>query len=439
MEYLDKIILFLSCIFEVYIYYDFFYAYFDFREFYQMRWRRLSISIIAITGLFLVNSLENSYINLLGFSVIIWVAFIVMFQANMGSRIIYFLIALLIGSGCEFLFGILLNVPSYMQKKYSFVNLSDIPWHMFTMKLSTYILLSIVKQFFGNSKKAMSVRLFINYLFIPVASFGIMLLTYYTSVNATVDQNTKVLFCLSFALMLLGNIFIFRAFNKYSDELYMSSEQKLIISRQSMDLHYYRQIQIIDDGHQAFIHNISHHLKTIGELAKEKKIDNIISIIHDLNIELENNALTIYCDNPVVNSILSEKKSMAEKNNIDMDIYVEPGVTLVGISDADVITMLSNLLDNALRAVTDANNKLITVRIYVENGGCFNIVKIENYFTGKIIKNDSGFESTKIEKGIHGIGIKSVENTAEKYNGYLECFVDDMLFTAVLVLPCYKY
>ncbi len=435
MEHLDKIILFLSCIFEVYIYYDFFCAYFDFRECFQIRWRRQAVSIIAITGLFMVNSLGNSYINLLGFIVIIWVAFIVVFRAHIGSRIIYFLIALFIGSGCEFLFGILLSVPSHIQKQHSVVNLSDIPWHMFTMKLLTYILLSIVKQFFGNSKKALSIRLFINYLLIPIASFGIMLLTYYTSLDASVDQNTKALFCLSFALMLLGNIFIFRAFNRYSDELYRSTEQKLIISRQSMDLHYYSQIQMIDKKHQTFIHDISHHLKAIGELAKEKKVDNILSIIQDLNIELENNALTIYCDNPVVNSILSEKKSTAEKNDIDMDIYVEPGAALIGISDVDVITMLSNLLDNALRAAMDASTKVITVRLYVENEGCFNIVKIENNFTGEIIKNVSGFGSTKVEKGIHGIGIKSVESTAGKYNGYLECFVDDMIFTAVLVLP----
>lgn len=435
MEQLDKIILFLSCIFEVYIYYDFFYAYFDFREFFQMSWRRLTVNITAIAGLFLINSLGNSYINLLGFIIIIWSAFIVIFRANIGSRIIYFLIALFVGSGCEFLFGILLCVPSYIQKQHSVVNLSDIPWHMFTMKLLTYILLSVIKQFFGNSKKALRIRLFINYLIIPIASFGIMLLTYYTSLDVAVDQGTKALFCLSFALMLLGNIFIFRAFNRYSDELYMSTEQKLIISRQNMDLNYYSQIQMIDKKHQAFIHDISHHLKAIGELAKEKKTDSILSIIKDLNIELENNALTIYCDNPVVNSILSEKKSIAEKNNIDMDIYVEPGATLIGISDADIIIMLSNLLENALCAVMDANKRIITVRLYIENEGCFNIVKIENHFTGDIIRNHSGFESTKIEKGIHGIGIKSVESTAEKYNGYLECFVDKKVFTAVLVLP----
>ena len=107
--------------------------------------------------------------------------------------------------------------------------------------------------------------------------------------------------------MLFGNIFVFQAFNRYSEALYTSAEQKLLISRQMMDLEYYSQVQKLDDKHRAFIHDISHYLKTIGELARENKNSNIISILQDLNIQLENSVLSIYCNNPVVNSILSEK------------------------------------------------------------------------------------------------------------------------------------
>lgn len=438
MGYLDKIILFLSCIFEVYMCYDFFYAYFDVRERFMDRWKRLLVCIIAAFGLFLVNTFGSSYINLMGIVAIIWLELAVIFKSDIGSRIIWFLTAVFTVVGCEFLFGILLNIPSYVQKNDSVVNLADIPWHMFTMKLLTYIILSVVKQYFGNSKKSISGKLYVSYLCIPITSFGMMLLIYYTNMDLSVSMKIKALYCLIFALMLLGNIFIFGAFNKYSQELFMSAEQKFIISRQNTDLQYYSQVQVIDDKYQEFIHNISHHLKIIGELAKEKKTDNIISIIQDLNIELENNALIIYCSNPVVNSVLSEKKSVAEKADIALDIYVEPGVTLKEISDLDIITMLSNLLDNALRAAKDAQEKIISVRIYAENDGHFNIIKIQNYFAGEIKREASRFVSTKRDKEMHGIGIKSVENTAKKNNGYLECFVNNNQFTVVLVLPAHE-
>lgn len=434
MDCLDRIILFLSCIFEVYICYDFFYAYFDFRDSFICRWRRALVCVIAAIVLFFVNILGSSYINLIGIVIITWLELITIFKADIGTRIIWFLTAIFTVVGCEFLFGIFLYVPAYIQKKSMVVNLSDIPWHIFTMKLLTYIILSVVKQCFGKSKKRMDGKLYVSYLCIPVTSFGMMLLVYYTSADISITIGARVLYSLMFVFMLMGNIFIFRAFNKYSEELFNSAEQKMIISRQNMDLQYYSQIQLMDGKHKEFIHNISHHLKTIGELAKDKDTNSIISVLQDLNIELENNSLSIYCSNPVVNSVLSEKKSIADKEKIDLDIYVEPGVTFKGISDADIITMLSNLMDNALRAAETAQKKEVAVRIYVENEGCFHVIKIQNYFAGALIKNASGFETTKSTGELHGIGIKSVKRTAEKYHGYLECFIEGQQFTAVLLL-----
>lgn len=433
MECLDSIILIVSCMFEIYIYFDFFCAFFKLREKNCAVYKKISIGILAIISLFIVNTYGNSYINLIGFITIMWLYCLIMFQVSLGSRILYFLIALFVGSGCEFLFATLSGI-SAIKEGNSVVSLSDIPWQMLTMKLLTFVLFAVIKQFFGSSEKRMDVKNFIYYLCIPVSSITIMLLTYYSGLDFSVEMKTRILLSASFVLMLCGNIFIFHAFNRYSEELYINAEQKLIISRQEMDLQYYNQVQKLDSQYQKFIHNITHHLKTIGELAKENHNNNIVSILQDLNIELENNALAIYCSNPVINAILSEKSSVAERSFIDLDIYVEPGVTFAGISDADIITMLGNLLDNALYAAKEAENKKVVVRIYAENNGCFHFVKIKNYFSGVVRATESGFITTKKEQGIHGIGLKSVESIAKKYEGYLECFVEDNLFTAILVL-----
>ncbi len=435
MEFADKIILLLSCMFEVYIFNDFFRAYFEYREHNRLAWIKALTSCVAVIGLFSINTYGNSYLNLFGAVTIIWLYFLILYNARLGVRLLYFTIAFLVGFGCEFLFGILLSIPLLIQEQNSVVNLSEIPWHMFSMKLLTFTILSVIKQYFGRSKKVVDNQLFAYYLCIPIASLGIMLLTYYSGVGATTTVVTKLLLCLCFALMLFGNIFVFQAFNRYSEALYTSAEQKLLISRQMMDLEYYSQVQKLDDKHRTFIHDISHYLKTIGELARENKNSNIISILQDLNIQLENSVLSIYCNNPVVNSILSEKLSIAERKGIPLDIYVEPGMGLLEISDADMITILGNLLDNALRAAENADEKSIQVRIYSDNEGFFHIIKISNSFNGNVVYTEQGFQTTKEEKGLHGIGIKSVEHTVEKYGGYLECMVEENCFTAIIMLP----
>lgn len=438
MEYFDKIILFFSCIFEVYIFHDFFRAYFEFRGNKQILGKRVTAGFLAVLCLLVVNTYGNTIINLAGSLIIIWVYFTVVFQADFGSRILYFLIAFLAGLGCEFLFAILLSIPAYIGEQSSVVKLSDIPWHIFTMKLLTYILFAMIKQFFGHSKKTVNNQIFIYYLCIPIASLGIMLLTYYSGIGSSVQFTTKALLSVCFAVMLFGNIFVFSAFNRYSDGINTNAEQKLIIARQAMDLQYYNQFLKLDNQYRDFIHNTSHYLKIIGEMARENKNEKIISILQDLNVELESSISTIYCNNSVINSILSGRKSVAEKNGVNLDIYVEPGADLANISDADIITMMNNLLDNAIQAARTAENKSVIVRMYLENAGSFYIIKIKNGYGGVIKRTDSGFQSTKNEKGLHGIGIKSVEHTAEKYNGYLECFAEDKIFTAVLVLPSYK-
>ena len=58
-----------------------------------------------------------------------------------------------------------------------------------------------------------------------------------------------------------------------------------------------------------------------------------------------------------------------------------------------------------------------------------------NHFIEKPHRHKSAFISSKKEIGLHGIGIKSVENTIEKYDGYLQCQVEDETFTSILILP----
>ena len=71
----------------------------------------------------------------------------------------------------------------------------------------------------------------------------------------------------------------------------------------------------------------------------------------------------------------------------------------------------------------------------MEKDGNVCVVKLKNHFVRKPRRHKSAFISTKKEKGLHGIGIKSVENTIEKYNGYLQSLVEDETFTSILILP----
>ena len=435
MGIFENTILLFGCIFEIYIFYDFFRSYFEYKIDFEEKWKRALVSIAAVGIIFTANIQENSYINLITSLAVTWVYFTLLFTTDIGTRIVFYLMVVIVGWGCEFLLSILINMPAYISRRSGTANFMEIPWYIFAMKLLTYVMFALIKQFYGDSKRPIkSNRVFVYYICIPIACLGIMLLTYYSGIVNNMPDYSKILLSITFILMLIGNIFTFNEFNRYAEELYKNAEQTLQITRQKMDISYYEHVKETDERHKEFIHNISHHLRTIGELAREGNTGSIISVLTDLDIELENSSETTYSNNPVLNAVLTEKQAEAEKTGEEMDIYVEPGTNLKSVSDADLITMLGNLLDNAIRAAGETNDRKVTVRIYTENDGSFNIVKITNHYSGELQEEDGVYKTTKKDKGMHGIGLKSIGNTAEKYGGYLECFAEEGEFTAVLIV-----
>lgn len=203
------------------------------------------------------------------------------------------------------------------------------------------------------------------------------------------------------------------------------------------ELSYLEQLEEKEEKHSEFIHNINHYFTAIGELAREEQCESILNLMKELNLNLMQNESIVYTNHRVVNAILSEKAREASAAEIDFDIYVEPGIMFGETADSDLAAMLGNLLDNALEAVKGCaeDKRKIILRIYMEKEGRVSVIKLVNYFTEKPQQQKSGFISLKREKEMHGIGIKSVENTVKKYGGYLQCLVDEECFTAILVLP----
>lgn len=433
---LDKIILLFCCIAEVYMLFDLFHSFFDVRENIGKR-QVITISVVSVAIIFIINMFGNALLNLFSVVIVFALYTFIIFEAPLGQRILYFVIAFSIFWGCEFLFVILMGIPTYFVKQSSVVDLAEVPWHMFTMKVLNYLLFVLVKQFFSSSKEKMDGKIFAMYICLPITSLIMMLATYYSGLTFQGQPGLKILMTICCGVMLFSNILIFYAFNMYSEELHNNVEQKIIITRQEMDLEYFKQINEVRTKHYEMVHNISNYLKVINELLKQNEIGRIEELIKNLNGELENSAAVVYSDNPVLNAVLNEKTAYAESVGVTFDVFVEPGLNVKKVNDMDLINMLGNLLDNAIRAAMtcEPNQRKVCFKAFMQNEGNFCVTKITNLYCDEILKDTKGnYVTTKKEKGIHGIGIQSVQKAAEKNGGYLECVEEKNQFTAILVL-----
>lgn len=421
----------LSCVIDVYLFHLFFANYLNKREsISDSIWKEKSSQCIIISLLALCNFLGNGDVNILITPFLFYLYTLIEFKGKIRYRLLCFLTVFCILCGCEFLFMLLVRPSASAYKDSAFMMILTL-----AIKLLSYVLIIIINQIIGKRKRIQNQKIFAMYLMLPIASLFVMLVVFYSRIPLNVSAYISAFFVLSFILLFLGNVLSFYAFERYSEQLYETMEQNIVIIEQKKDLDYYMQIAELDKKQKEMIHNISNHMKMISRFAKMGDTSAILGLTGNINEEMEKDMLPIYCDNPILNSLLNEKKEEAEKQGVVTEFYVEPGVMLDRVSAADLISMIGNLFDNAIRAATEAEEeKYIRGFIYMKAIGGFCIVKITNTFKDVLYGDDGEFLTTKKEKGMHGLGIHSVNRIAEQYGGYLTCTVKEKEFEALLLI-----
>lgn len=432
---MDYIILLFSCIAEYLIFSDFFDAFLTIRPIFQPIRNRILIAIPFIGIYFGINTLQISYLNMISF-ICLLLLYSFLYEANFKERLLYIVFLCAIFFGCEFLFVVLLNLPAYLFHSSSVANLSTIPWQIFTLKLLTYLICCLYKQTSVKSAARMDRKIFACYLCIPIACIAMMLLTYYSGLDFASSPRMRILLCVFFAIMQFGNILIFRAFQKYTEQLNHNLQNSLIISDQSLRLNYYQKLLTMDEHLQELVHDTTHYMKAIRILLDDGHADKALALISELDTKLDTTILTRYSKNDILNAILTEKSELAQSKDIQMSIDVLPDITFAELPSADIISILSNLLDNAIEAcLARDNSRVVQLTITKKNENNFYVIIVKNTYDKAPVLRDGQFVSTKTDTKLHGIGTKSIRHAVENNHGFVNYSIDGGFFVATVVLP----
>lgn len=432
MGWLNLLILFFCCIIEVFLLYDFFY------NFFEIKIKRKYIKIVCagtIGIIFFVNMLQSNMLNLILVPIVLWFFVTILFDSKVGIRFVYFIMAYIVMIGVEFLYIVLSNATTALLAKTGLIPVSEYLWQLLLIKFLNYIVFIVLKQMATKSKSGITNKLFLIYLCVPISTLGTMLTVFYSGIDVGSNMVLKMLMTLFFVCMITGNMVLFYAFQKYTENLSENSKQQLELLYQRSEVERLTKIAEWNDNYNEIVHNTAHYLKVIGQLAYERKNEEICKVVDKLNGKLNREEVCEYSSHKMLNIILSEYSIKAEKEGVVFDAYVEPGCILEHIQDVDLITMLGNLLDNAILAASKSEkDSSVVVRIFMQKEGKLCVIKVVNDFRGEIKETEGRLISTKKDAGKHGIGLSSVSKIAEQNNGYLEHYIIDKKFNAVIVL-----
>lgn len=435
MDLLYEFVQILICIFEAFLMFDFFSAFFTRKPFFQKKYAPACVVLLISVCVYAVNALDSSKINLVSMQIIYLGLILVVFEGSFLKRIAYDVIANVIMAGSEFLLIIILSHPSDFSLASVQSNRFSMIISLLGIKTIAFILFNIVKRIPKNTGTRISLKNVLIFSIVPLSLLGIMVAIAYLNIDFEANLLTRAILIVSCIFATLGDVLIFYIFDRYCLSVEKLKEQEFMIARLEIEQKHYAKIDEMNKERAHLIHNIQHYLKVIGEAASEKNAVDILKILEALQIEFDNSEATMFCTNPLLNTILNEKQKEATRKNIHMEILVEPAFTLQSMSEIDVIAVIGNLLDNAIEAAYKCPDGFVKVFLYAQNDNHFSVMKIINNHRGELIRKEGVFMTTKKDKRYHGIGLESVHKILGKYEGYLQAFYDEKTFTVVALLP----
>ena len=275
-------------------------------------------------------------------------------------------------------------------------------------------------------------------ILLPLASISVLLGIVRITELFTLPDSVFLILSVATFLLLYSNLIVFWVHESIIKTEKENMEYKLQTQKAELDIEYYTILQNQYENSNILIHDIKRHLLSIKELANVNDCDNINAYIDNLYNEYQIKYLKKYSNHPIINAIINRYMMLCKDLGIDFYCDVRD-IDFSFISNANLTSILDNLLENAFEATKESKNKTIELSIRKTNVN-FVVIQLENSCSQSPKLKKGELQTTKANKDIHGYGIKSIKRIAKDYDGMINHSYDPetMIFTFTVVLNASK-
>lgn len=295
---------------------------------------------------------------------------------------------------------------------------NTVPIYRISFSLISYVLMFIIYKLFKNfnfnitllnkTNNKSGIVLLINFIigFIAIAAVS-YISTLYTDV-------LPLGVTLSFILILL----VYFLVSFYS----LSRTSKLEVTTRNLEEEklYNKTLTILHDNIRAFKHDFNNIVQAIGGYVSSNDMAGLKKYYSQLldDCQRVNNLNTLSPDvinNPAIYSLLASKYYKADELGIKINLEIFLDLNSINMKIYEFTRILGILLDNAIEATNECEEKIINVMIRKDNRANRQVAIVENTYMQKDINIDKIFEKSYSTKPNNtGLGLWEVRQILKK-------------------------
>lgn len=301
------------------------------------------------------------------------------------------------------------------------------PGYIIHIIISTVIALTaaglvfIAFRFIGSAFRFCFVENRQNRLIISIPIIMILLMIF-RELNSLTDIITLV-----FIIVIALSLFFITAklLNSTAELIRAKNAERELTEYIDIQRHSYGKMTQKMESIREYRHDMRHHLAVIEGLIRQNDRDKALEYVSGLNGSFEKPDAASHCRNPEINAVLSEYIGRAKSAGCRITQTIRLPEALP-FKESDICLVLANAVENAIKACSELpeGERYINISAEYTDGHRLTIT-VENPCAHTVEFDENGLPVSDQRSEEHGIGLRSVKRTIEKYNGFLRCMVEN--------------
>ncbi len=284
------------------------------------------------------------------------------------------------------------------------------------------LLVIVEKVLYSISNKKINIRSLVLFICSNVGYMIVSVCIYADAVSVN-EKRYNILFlvcCLTIFLALVVNLISLKYYLKMENK---DRDQEMIIYKLQVETRYYEEKMKEEERIKSIYHDMKNHILLLESEREEKQ-----EWISDIKKKIMKYEDFYRTGNRFLDVILRDKIEMAQSDNI----HIEDDINMDGIKmfdPFDISTIFGNLLDNAIEAcklVQEIERRVINIS-----------ARRKNQLLIILVKNPKpeDRERKMRKKGVHGYGLRNVNDVVKKYGGEINIEEKESQFVVSIIIP----